>query len=142
MASSRVSTALTWSASASQTMSNNSTIYTSDAFAFNAEDWEAELVVSMDNAGTPSSGDTVDLWISYTAGDVLGDSGDDYTTDEYSEYVGRYDTVAANTPGEDPVRVAIPLRTAAKGFTLKARGNQSASRNITLRAMVSTHRVA
>jgi hypothetical protein len=140
MASSRVSTAITWSSSASTTLNTNNVV-ASDAFTFNVEDWEATMVVSADNAGTPAAGDTVDLWVSWTAGDVLGDSGDDFTTDEHSEFLGRLDTVAANTPGEDPVRAAFHLPTGAKGFKLLARANQGATRNVTLRAMISTHRV-
>lgn len=140
MASSRVSTAITWSSTSSTTLNTNNVV-ASDAFTFNAEDWEATLVVSADNAGTPAAGDTIDLWISWTTGDVLGDSGDDFTTNEHSEFLGRLDTVAANTPGEDPVRAAFHLPTAAKGFQLLARANQGATRSITLRAMISTHRV-
>lgn len=139
MASSRVSTALTWSAASSISLTTNNVV-ASDTFLFNIEDWEATLVVSADNAGTPASGDTVDLWIAWTVGDVLGDSGDDFTTDEHSEVLGRIDTVAANTPGEDPARVAFHIPTAAKGFRLLSRANQGATRNITLRAMISTHR--
>lgn len=140
MPSSRVSTALQWSATPTVTLNNNSTIFASDAFLFNVEDWEATLVVSADNAGTPAAGDIVDLWVSWTTGDVLGDTGNDYTTDEHSERLGRIDTVAANTPGEDPARVPFHIPTGALGFRLLARAPQSATRNITLRAMISTHR--
>jgi hypothetical protein len=140
MASSRVSTTITWSSLATTTCTGN-TVVASDAFTFNVEDWEATLVVAADNQGTPAAGDTVDLWVSWTAGDVLGDSGDDFTTDEHSEFLGRLDTVAANTPGEDPVRAAFHLPTGAVGFKLLARANQGATRNVVLRAMISTHRV-
>lgn len=140
MASSRVSTALTWSSTASVSL-NSTSIFTSDAFSFNAEDWHADLQVSCDNSGTPASGDYVDLWIAWTSGDLLGDSNDDYDTNEYAEPLGRLDTVAANTPGEDPVRRTFHLpSTASKGFKLLAKANQGGTRAITLRAMVSTHR--
>jgi len=139
MASSRVSTAITWSASASVSL-NSTSAFTSDAFVFNAEDWEADLQVSVDNSGTPAAGDYVDIWIAYTSGDILGDTADDYDTPEHAEYLGRLDTVTANTPGEDPARCTFPVRTACKGFKVVARANQGGTRAITLRGMVSAHR--
>jgi len=139
MASSRNSTAITWSSSASVSL-NSTSAFTSDAFAYNVEDWEAELQVSADNSGTPASGDYVDVWAAYTAGDVLGDSSDDYDTTEHATYLGRLDTYSTNTPGEDPARATWPLRTANKGFKVIAKANQGGTRAVTFRAMVSTHR--
>lgn len=139
MASSRVSTAITWSSSASVSL-NSTSAFTSDAFAFNAEDWEADLQVSVDNSGTPATGDYVDIWIAYTSGDILGDTADDYDTTEHAEYLGRLDTVTANTPGEDPARRTFPVRTSSKGFKVVSKANQGGTRAITFRAMVSTHR--
>jgi hypothetical protein len=138
MASSRVSTALAWSASASVSVSSGSNA-TSDAFAFNIEDWDADLQINADNAGTPASGDTLDCYILWSAGDVLGDSGDDYDTVEHAEFLCRLDTYATNTPGEDPARKSVQIRTASKGFKLYT-VNNSGGRSITVRAMVSTHR--
>ncbi|MFO1417258.1 MAG: hypothetical protein U1E83_01175 [Methylotetracoccus sp.] len=140
MASSRVSTAITWSAASSVSL-NSTSVIASDAFSFHVEDWEADIQISCDNAGTPASGDYVDLWIAWTAGDLLGDSSDDFDTNEYAEPLGRIDTVAANTPGEDPARRTFHLpSTASKGFKLLAKANQGATRAITLRAMISAHR--
>lgn len=138
MASSRVETQITWSSADSLSVSSGSTS-TSDAFTFHAEDWDAELALSADNDGTPTSGDTVDFWIAYTAGDILGDSGSDYSTTEHAEFVARLDTVAANTPGEDPARCSVPLRTAALGLKVVVKNN-SAGRAITVSARVVTHR--
>jgi len=139
MASSRVATAILWSSSASVSLNSTSAV-ASDAFTFNAEDWEADLQVSADNSGTPASGDYVDVWVAYTSGDLLGDTGDDFDTTEHAEYLGRVDTVAANTPGEDPARRTFPLRTGSKGFKVISKANQGATRAVTFRAMVSTHR--
>lgn len=142
MAITKTSTAVTFSASASITISSN-TQADSDAYAFDATATAAGIVVSVDNAGTPAAGDYIDLYAKYTTGDVLGDSGDDYTTDEHAVYLGRIDTVAANTPGEDPARASYVLDAAAfKGFKLSYKANQAATRNLVLRAMVSEQRVA
>lgn len=140
MPSSRVSTQIQWSAANSITLSS-ATAQTSDAFLFNVEDWEADLQISVDNAGTPASGDVVNVAIAYTSGDLLGDSGNDYDTTEHAERLGTLDTVAANTPGEDPARRTFPIRTAGLGFRVIVDAPQAATRNIVVRAMVVTHRV-
>lgn len=132
-----------WSAAASITLSS-STRQDADAFTFDATDVAAVITVTADNAGTPASGDIVDVYIKWTTGDVLGDSGDDYDTTEHAEYLGRLDTVAANTPGEDPARRTWSLNhmIGAKGFKLSVEAPQAASRNVVVRAMVATQRAA
>jgi hypothetical protein len=141
MASSRNETAITWSAAASVTISSNTSYNASDAFTFNAEDWDGAIQVNADNAGTPASGDVVRVFLAYTAGDVLGDTGSDYDTDEHAVELGTLDTYATNTPGEDPARKTFPIpTTAALGFKLLLLAPQAASRNIVCRARVVTHR--
>lgn len=142
MAITRASTAITFSASASITVSSN-TQADSDAYTFDDTAIGAGIEISVDNAGTPASGDYVDLYIKYTTGDVLGDTGDDYETDEYATPLGRIDTLASNTPGEDPARRAYVLNPLAfKGFKLSYKANQAATRNLVIRAMVSEKRAA
>lgn len=139
MASSRVSTALLWSALPTYTMTTNA-VFTADAFIFNAEDWQASLQVNADNSGTPASGDYVDVWVAYSAGDVLGDTGNDYDTSEHATYLGRLNTYGTDNPGEDPARATYPLDCAPLGFKLLTQAPLAASRNIVVRAMVVTHR--
>lgn len=139
MSSSRVQGQIQWSTSPSVSLNSSSRV-DSDAYALDPEDWEAELLLSADNAGTPASGDYVDVWIKYSTGDVLGDSGDDYPTDEHAEYLGRLDTYTSNNPGEDPARKSFPIRPAAHAFKLSVVAPQGGSRAITLRARVETHR--
>lgn len=141
MASSRVETQIQWSAADSVSL-NSTSAFTSDAFTFNAEDYGAELAISADNSGTPASGDYVDVYIAYTCGDVLGDTGSDYTTIEHAEPVARLDTYGANTPGEDPARTTVPIRKNALGFKVIAQANQGGTRAVTFRARATTHRVA
>lgn len=141
MASTRESTALTWSATASVSVSNGSNA-TSDAFTFNASDWAAAIQIDANNNGTPASGDTLDCYILWSAGDVLGDSASDYDTVEHAQLLGRLDTNTSNTPGEDPARRTFPLpNIAALGFKLYC-VNNSSGRSITVRAMVVTQRGA
>lgn len=139
MASSRSETQITWSSAAYVTVSS-ATVVWSDAFLFNVEDWEGELQVNADNAGTAASGDTCDVYIAYTTGDILGDSNNDYATTEHAEFAMRLDTYATNTPGEDPANRSCPVRTGATGFKVGVSCAQAATRNITVRARVVTHR--
>lgn len=139
--STREETQITWSSATSKSVASG-TGETSDALAFNAGDWAGALQINADNDGTAAAGDTLDVYILYTAGDVLGDSGDDYDTPEHAALVCQLNTLASDTPGEDPARRTIPLEAiAAKGFKLYARNN-SAGRAITIRARLITLRGA
>jgi hypothetical protein len=143
MALTRHETGITWSSAASTTLSS-ATRVDSDAFVFDATDIAAAITLSADNAGTPAAGDIVDVFVKWTTGDILGDSGDDYDTNEHAEYLGRLDTVAANTPGEDPVRRTFSLShmIGAKGLRVSVEAPQAASRNIVVRARMGTQRAA
>ena len=140
MASSVNETGVTWSASASVTVSS-STVVASDAITLNAEDWDGSLQVNADNAGTPASGDVCDVYVAWSNGDVLGDGGDDYDSTEHAEYVGRLDTFSSNTPGEDPARRTWDIGVSGKkGLKVLVSCPQAASRNIVVRACLVTHR--
>jgi hypothetical protein len=140
MASSINEQQVLWS-SASSISLNSASRFDSDAISLNIEDWDGALQVSADNSGTPASGDTVDVYVKWTTGDVLGDSSDDYDTDEHAEFVCRLDTFSTNTPGEDPARKTVTIDVSGKkGLKICAVAAQGASRAITLRARLVTHR--
>jgi hypothetical protein len=139
VASSRSETQVTWSAASSITLSS-ATAQTSDAMAFNVEDWDADLQITVDNSGTPASGDVLNVAIAYSTGDILGDSVDDYDTTEHAERLGTLDTFSTNTPGEDPARRTFPIRTASKGFKVIVDSPNAATRNMVVRARFITHR--
>lgn len=140
MASSINETGITWSSAASVSLNTNNRV-DADAVTLNVEDWDGSIQVSADNGTTPGSGDVVDVYVKWTNGDVLGDSGDDYDTDEHAEFLCRLDTYATNTPGEDPVRKTVPLGVSGKkGFKLSVVAAQGATRAITFRARLVTHR--
>ena len=129
-----------WAAASSVTVSAN-TIQWSDAMTLHVEDWDGAVTVSADNAGTPASGDLCDVYAAWSAGDVLGDSGDDFDTDEHAEFLGRIDTFASNTPGEDPARKTFTLGVSGKvALKIGVLCPQASSRNIVVRARLATHR--
>lgn len=139
MASQRpTETAITWSGLPYMTLSNNSAWVLSDAVVFGVEDWEAEVCLLADNAGTPASGDTVEWRVLYCCGSVDGSPGDDYVNAENGEFLTLMDTYGASAGG-GVVIASASLRTAPKAFKLAARGAQSASRNIDCRAIVRVH---
>lgn len=139
MANSKAETQVTFSAAQSVTV-NSSAIVWSDEFVFNVDDMEAELQVWADNAGTPSSGDTCMVYVAYSTGDILGNSGNDFATDEHAEFVMLLDTYGANTPGEDPASRTAPLRVGSSACKIAVFCPQATSRNIVVRARVSSAR--
>lgn len=142
MALTRNETQITWSSAGSITLNTTGLVW-SDAVTFDATDVAGGIMVSADNQGTPASGDTVDVWVAYTTGDVLGDTGDDYATDEHAIFHGTLDTYATNTPGEDPARRAIPLDVASfKGCKIGLKAPQGSTRNIVARVRLHTQRAA
>jgi len=143
MANSKVETQVTWAAASSVTVSS-ATVVWSDAFAFHDDDMEAELQVSVDNSGTAATGDVCTVYVAYSTGDILGDSGNDFATVEHSEFVMQLDTYATNTPGEDPARRSSPLRVAptACKVGVSCPNGGVGGRNFVVRARIATARSA
>ena len=138
--STREEAQFTWAAAASVTV-NSSAIVWSDPIVPHVDDGMGWLTVHADNAGTPTSGDTCVVYVGRTTGDVLGDSGADYDTSEHSTWAMSLDTVAANTPGEDPARRTVMCPVAGlSGLRVGVVCAQAASRNIVVRARLSTQR--
>ena len=140
MSSSKVETAITWpTAAASVNLSSNNAWSLSEAVAFNIEDWDGEVQIWADNAGTPASGDTVTVGILYSDGNVDGSAGDDYVNAENFEFLALLDTYGAQASGGIVSRT-VPVRTANKAFKLCVQGPQVATRNVVIRAALITHR--
>lgn len=78
MAGSINQTQVQWSAADSISLSTNSVV-DSDAVSVNAEDDSGSVQISVDNSGTPASGDVIDIYVKWSNGDVLGDSSDENT---------------------------------------------------------------
>jgi hypothetical protein len=141
MAITLTETQVLWSSASSVTVSSASAV-TSDAFALDATTIAASIQVSVDNAGTPASGDTCTVQIAYTTGDILGDSSDDYDTTEHASPFLVLDTYATNTPGEDPARKTGPISIAAKGGKIIVTCPNAATRNMVVRARLIEKRSA
>lgn len=134
----RSGAAVLWSSAGSVTLSSASRV-DSDAIALDATDVQVMLQVSADNAGTPASGDVVRVYLKLTSGDVLGDSGDDYDTDEHAIPLGTLDTYSTNTPGEDPARRSwdITQFLGAPNAKLSVEAPQGASRSVVVKARIA-----
>ena len=130
-------TTVQWSASGSVSLTSNTTRVASDAVTVHADAVEGAIQVKADNAGTPASGDTIDLWVVWSV------DGTNYDTEEHAQFLGRLDTYGTNDPGEDPASRTYSLNVNAKQkFKLLSRGNQAASRNQTITATYNEQRMA
>ena len=141
MAMTRAETNVTWSSAASITVSSN-TQADSDTITVDATTTAIGMVIHADNQGTPATGDYIDIYLKPSVGDVDGSAGDDFATDEHATFLCRLNTFSTDTPGEDPARIYVELPIAMKSFKLSHKGNQTATRNIVLRARMHEVRVA
>lgn len=143
MAITTAQTQVTWSTASSITISS-ATEVVSDLFTLDQTTIGAGMSVSVDNAGTPSSGDTAVIRLQWTNGDILGDTGNDYDTSEHAMYFVTLDTYGTNTPGEDPARATLPIEIpkGAIGFKVAVTCANAATRNMVFRARVGEQRAA
>lgn len=143
MAATREQTQILWEGAAEKLINVTNTWVLSDAFTFDASDWDAELQVWADNQGTPAAGDTALFGIFYSTGDVTGDAVDDYVNQNCNEYLTTLDTYASDEAAADGVlsRV-VPLRTGPMAFKIGVYCAQAATRNIKIRGRVLTRRGA
>jgi len=120
--------------------------YVSDEITLDAADWSAGIAVRADNAGTPASGDQVEVRVLYTNGDVdNGGGANDYPTMNTSGATGaqgNYLCLLDTYSNYDPDQTYRAVDATAKGVKLAARAYQGATRNITLAARLITHRGA
>lgn len=143
MAITTAQTQVTWSTASSVTVSS-ATEVTSDLFTLDQTTVGASISLSVDNAGSPASGDTAIFRLQWTNGDILGDTGNDYDTPEHAQYLSTLDTYGTNTPGEDPARRTLPISIpqGAIGFKVAVTCANSATRNMVVRARVGEQRAA
>ncbi len=108
----------------------------SDAFSFSATAIDAMVTLKADNAGTPASGDTIEVYLLATCGDPDGASTDEYPADdEEGILLGVLDT-HANDPAVRTVTCPV-----AKGAKLYAKSN-AASNAITISACLNEKTVS
>lgn len=117
---------------------NSTSRFVFDAYSINADTVSIGLQVTLDNQGTPASGDWVDLQVAFST-----DNGATYDTDEHARYLPRMDTFGSNDPGEDPCTRTFDIPASGKThFKLIARANQGGTRTINLVGRVTEHRMA
>lgn len=143
MAITTVQNQILWSSASSITISS-ATEVVSDLWTLDQTCIGASLSVSVDNSGTPSSGDTAIIRLQWTNGDILGDTGNDYDTSEHAPYFTTLDTYGTNTPGEDPARTTLPIEIpkGSIGFKVAVTCANAATRNMVFRARVGEQRAA
>lgn len=141
MAASWAANQVLWS-TASTLSVTSATAVTSDVFTLDDTCYYFGLTLHADNAGTPTSGDTAVWKILWTTGDVITGGGDDYDTSEHSQLLIVMDTVAANTPGEDPAIRTVYVTPSSNKFKLECTCAQAATRNITISARVNERRIS
>lgn len=131
MAISRQEKQITWSAANSLSIAAGGT-GTSDAFAFDADAFQASISFKADNNGTPASGDTVDFYLLWTSGDPDGAGADEYdgTNSAHAYLLGRIDTNA-----QDPAQRTVDIPASPKGGKVHAKNN-SGGRAITVSATI------
>lgn len=144
MALTRQQAYITWSSANYLTVSA-ATMQLSDAYAFDATDVAATIQVEADNQSTAASGDTCDVYLLGSVGDVGSGSGSDtFDTTEYALFLYRLDTYAANSPGEDPARKTlfdVPIA-GLKAIKIGVICAQAATRNIKVSVRIGTQRAA
>jgi len=141
MAITDTQTQVTWSAASSVTVSS-ATEVVSDAMTVDQSCVNLSLSISVDNQGTPASGDVATFRIQWTNGDILGDTGDDFDTSEHATYVAQLDTYSTNTPGEDPARKTIEVPKLGTSYKLGVTCPNAATRNMVVRARMNEQRAA
>lgn len=121
---------VTWSAANNQSVTAAGTA-TSDAFTFDATSFNAMIQLKADNNGTPASGDKVEFYLLYTAGDPDGaEVADEYDTTLQGTLLAVLDTFA-----NDPALATVAVNPSAKGGKVYA-ANKAASNGITVSAQL------
>jgi hypothetical protein len=141
MGLSRVQSQILWATATSKTLSSSSRA-DSDAYTFDSSDVGCSVQIKVDNQGTPQAGDVLNVYIKWTNGDVTGAGGSDvYDSDEYAQFLCVIDTVAANTPGEDPAIKTVPIDVmTGKGFKLSIDSPNAGTRNMVVNARLNLTR--
>lgn len=135
MALGRTEQQITWAAANTKTLSA-ATRADSDEIVIDSSCVAISVQVRCDNAGTPASGDVLNVYVKWTNGDLdAGGGANDYDTDEYAMPLMVLDTYATNTPGEDPATRTLPIDpNMGKAFKLSIDSPNAATRNMVVNA--------
>ena len=137
MALSVVDTDILWSSATSLSVTN-ATEVVSDPFTVDPTTYDMSVTVTADNSnGAPSAGDTAVFRVRWST-----DGGTTYDTAEHAQYIGTLDTVAANTPGEDPARRTFNIGRCGGKLKIACICAQAATHAITISAKIEEQRAA
>ena len=107
---------------------------TSDAMTLSQTAIERAVTIKADNAGTPASGDTVDIYLLATCGDPDGAGASEYSSNIYDgEFLVRLNTYGS---GQDPAVATVTISSAVVDAKLLAKSN-AASNAIVVSACVN-----
>lgn len=118
MAVTKSQTVVNWGGTTGDTVASGGNL-TSDAKSISDAAIDATVTLKGDNVGTPTSGDTFDVKILYSNGDLPGlpDGSDEFDSPEHA-VSHRFDTNAG-----DPVVATIQINTSAKAFKIHVENN-------------------
>ena len=106
----------------------------SDAMTLSQTAIERAITIKADNAGTPASGDTVDIYLLGTCGDPDGAGASEYSSNIYDgEFLVRLNTYGS---GQDPAVATVTISSAVVDAKLLAKSN-AASNAIVVSACVN-----
>jgi hypothetical protein len=120
-----------WSSSDSVSVSAGSN-QTSDAITLSTACYDAMITMKADNAGTPASGDTVEIYALQSCGDPDGASATEYPADEDDGVL----LAVLDTYANDPMIKTVGLPGGAPFIKIFAKSNAS-SNSITVSACIN-----
>lgn len=128
MAVSKSAITITWPTSQASVSVSAGSNATSEAFAIDDSAFDGAVHVKADNAGTPASGDTIDVYLLQSL-----DGGSDYDTAGHGLWLGRLDTNledAAEATYQIPVvashaKLYAVSSAASNSITVSAEGRES-----------------
>lgn len=122
---------VTWSSANSVSVSAGSN-QTSDAVTLSTSCYDAMITLKADNSGTPTSGDTVEIYALQSCGDPDGASSTEYPADGDDGVL----LAVLDTNTNDPMIKTVSLPVGAPYLKLYAKSNAS-SNSITVSACIN-----
>lgn len=115
-----------WATASSKSVASGGNA-TSDAMSFSATAAEAVITMKAKNAGTPASGDTIEVYALLTCGDPDGAGADEYDTVGHAIHLATLDTntddpaiQSANLPVSKGVKIYVVSNAGSNSITVSA----------------------
>lgn len=134
MAITHTETQVTWPTAANTVSVTSGSNATSETITIDATCFQASIICKADNAGTPASGDYIEIWALPSAGDPDGSSTDEHPSTTQGWYLGLLDT-----NGDDPATRFFQLPVPAVSYEFYVLSN-AASNSITFSCSILEQR--